>query len=163
MTEGGDGKYTLSLTLKLFQNTFKNPGEKYLSSQVGISSLTAKPSQPSVSYLMPNSLSFQRTIQNSVKRGENQRLLQIGKMVKYCTYCYCNYYTEVNCFRKFLHLRTSLSKGISQTGNGKMITVGKRKHQNRNSCKNASAFLENSGQASFFAMSSRTRMFNSNI
>ena len=79
-------------------------------------------------------------------------MLQTEKTVKHCTYCHCDYYKEDECYKKFLHLCTSLSASVSQTDNGKITTAGKRKCQKLNSGTNASAFCKNSGQASFFAI-----------
>lgn len=141
-TEGGNTKYTLSSAMQHFRNTVKNPSAKHMSSQIGTVALTAQTPRSSVSYLAPNPPAFQRTIQNGVKPGVNQRVLRIEKTVKYCTYCHCDYHTEDECHEKFLHLRTNSSAGVSQTDNGKITTAGKRKRQKPNSGTNVSASVK---------------------
>ena len=110
-----------------FRNTVKNPSAKHLSSQIETVALTEQTPRHLVSYLAPNSPAFQRTIHNCVKPGVNQRVLQIEKTVKYCTYCHCDYHTEEECHEKFPHLRTSSSACVLQTDNGKIATAEKRK------------------------------------
>ena len=110
--EKGDTKYTLSSAMKHFRNTVKNPNAKHLSSQIRTVALTAQTPRPLVSYLAPNSPAFQRIIQNGVKPGVNQWVLRIGKTVKYCTYCHCDYHKE-DWHEKFPHLCTSSSASVS--------------------------------------------------
>ncbi len=158
-TERGNTKYTLSSAMQHFRNTVKNPSAKHLSSQMRTVVLTEQTPRPLVSYLVPNSPVFQQTIQNGVRPGVNQQVLRIEKTVKYCTYCHCDYHTEDECHEKFPHLRTSSSTGVLQTDNGKITRAGEHKRQEPNSGTNASAFRENSGQATFFAIPPELRCF----
>ncbi len=110
-TEEGDTKYTFSSAMLHFRKTIKNPSAKHMSSQIGTVALIAETPRPSVSYLAPNSPAFQRTIQNSVKPGVNKRVLRIEKTV---TYCHCDYHTKDEWHKKFPHLCTSSSAGVSK-------------------------------------------------
>ncbi len=135
-----------------FRNTVENPSAKQLFLQIGTVALVVQTTESWVSYWAPNLPLFQQTIQNGIKPRVNQRMLQIEKTVKYCTYCNYDYHKEEECPEKFPHLHTSSSASVSQTDNGKITTAGKCKRWKPNSGTNASAFRENSDQASFLAM-----------
>ena len=148
-TEDGDTKYTLSSAMQHFRNTVKNPSARHSSSQIGTVALTAQTPRPSVSYLAPNQPLVQRTIQNGVKPGVNQRVLRVEKTVKYCTYCQRDYHTEDECHDKFPHLHINSSTNLE---NGKTNSNGKRKRQQTNTSANNSTSQEKTDNASVFAM-----------
>ena len=135
-TEDGNTKYTLSPAIHHFRNTVKNPSARYSFSQIGTVALIAQTPRLSVSYLVPNELLVQQTIQNGVRPGVNQRVLRVEKTVKYYTYCQRDYHTEDKCYDKFLHLHTNFS--TINLENGKTNSNEKHKHQQTNTSTNNS-------------------------
>lgn len=111
----------------------------------------------SVAYLVKNQLFFLRTIQNGVIPGVDQRVLQVGKTVKYCMYCHCDFHMKDKYHNKLSHPRiNSLNNNLE---NGIANPNGKCKRQQTNICKNNSTLNVGNNNASIFAIRLKMRYF----